>query len=333
MERDGPGLLLRDLTGGRDAQVAAAVKVIAALDADLLLLTGMDYDHGLAALAALQDRLAEAGIPYPHRFALPPNTGVATGFDVDGDGRRRGPRDAQGWGRFAGAGGMAILSRLPVDAGRAVDHSGFLWADLPRTLSPDPPELRAIQRLATTGHWQVPILLPDGRSLTVLAWAATPPVFDGPEDRNGRRNHDEAAFWHLLLDGDLSLPPPPAPFVLMGEAQLDPADSNGRAGAMERLLAHPALADPMPRGAAQRTDAGQRGDPALDTVLYGFGGLRVSYVLPSSGLTVEGAGVLWPDDPMPDAAVVAAASRHRPVWVDVVIPQGPDAVPPAAATP
>ena len=23
----------------------------------------------------------------------------------------------------------------------------------------------------------------------------TPPVFDGPEDRNGRRNHDEIRFW------------------------------------------------------------------------------------------------------------------------------------------
>jgi hypothetical protein len=48
--------------------------------------------------------------------------------------------------------------------------------------------------------------------------------------------------------------------------------------------------------------------------------LQVDYVLPSRDLTVVGAGVVWPkaDDPL--AAVLAAASRHRPVWVDVMLP-------------
>ncbi|MEY4982225.1 MAG: hypothetical protein RIR62_491 [Pseudomonadota bacterium] len=313
--------------------MAAAVAVIGALDADVLVLTGVDYDHGHAALAALQDRLAAAGHPYPHRFALPPNTGVATGFDVDGDGRSRGARDAQGWGRFAGAGGMAVLSRLPVDAAGAVDHSAFLWADLPRTLSPDPPELRAVQRLSTTGHWQVPLRLAEGRVLTLLVWAATPPVFDGPGDRNGRRNHDEAAFWQHLIDGELRLPPPAAPFVLIGEAQLDPVDSNGRPAALRALLSHPALSDPAPRGMAARSDAGQGGDPATDTVLYDFGGLRASYVLPSADLRVGGAGVLWPDAGNPLAATLATASRHRPVWVDLFTLSGPDAPRSPAASP
>ena len=322
LERDGPGLLLRDLAGKGDAQTRAATAVIAALDADILLLTGMDYDAGLQALAALQARLAVAGTPYPHAFALAPNTGVATDLDIDGDGRRRGPRDAQGWGRFAGASGMAILSRLPVDAAGAVDHSARLWRDLPETLSPDPPEgpLAAVQRLSTTGHWQVPVRLPDGRALTLLAWSATPPVFDGPEDRNGRRNHDEAAFWHLLIDGRLDRPPPAMPFVLLGDAQLDPLDSNGRAGAMRAILSHPAITDPQPRGTHGRNEAQQQGDPALDTVLYRFGGLRVGYVLPSADLAIAASGVIWPapDDPLwPD---LQTASRHRPVWVDVVIP-------------
>lgn len=336
LERDGPGLLLRDLAGGEDAQARAAIRVIAALDADILLLTGMDYDAGLQALAALQAGLAASGSPYPHAFALAPNTGVPTDMDVDGDGRRRGPRDAQGWGRFAGASGMAILSRLPVDAAGAVDHSARLWRDLPGTLSPDPPDgpLAAVQRLSTTGHWQVPVRLPDGRALTVLAWSATPPVFDGPEDRNGRRNHDEAAFWHLLIDGRLDRPPPAMPFVLMGDAQLDPADSNGLAGAMRAILSHPAITDPLPRGTHGRSEAGQSGDPTLDTVLYRFGGLRVGYVLPSSDLAIAAAGVLWPDTGDPLWPDLETASRHRPVWVDVVIPSGAAAsVRSRAATP
>lgn len=336
LERDGPGLLLRDIASGRDPQVDAALAVIVALDADVLALTGVDYDAGHAALGELQAWLATAGSPYPHRFALAPNTGIPTGHDIDGDGRRLGPRDAQGWGRFAGAGGMAILSRLPFDPSAARDHTAFLWADLPDALATPAPDadLAARQRLSTTGHWQVPVLLPDGGALTLMVWSATPPVFDGPEDRNGRRNHDEAAFWRHLLDSALPFAPPRPPFVLLGDAQLDVADSNGRPAAMRALLAHPALQDPAPRGTHARRDPRQTGDPALDTVLYDFGGLRVAYVLPSAGLAVTGAGVMWPPDTDPFAAVLALASRHRPVWVDIVIPQqAPDAVPSGTAMP
>ena len=40
LSRDGPGLLLRDILSGKDEQVAAAVQVIAAAEADVVLLTG-----------------------------------------------------------------------------------------------------------------------------------------------------------------------------------------------------------------------------------------------------------------------------------------------------
>jgi Endonuclease/Exonuclease/phosphatase family len=180
-----------------------------ALDADVLVLTAVDYDRGGVALKLLADRLAQAGAPYPHRFAFRPNSGLQTGFDVDGNGRNGDPRDAQGFGLFSGHGGMALLSRLPVDAGAARDFSGFLWADLPGALIPEgsDPGLMAVQRLATTGFWDVPVITEAG-PLHLLAWHATPPVFDGPEDRNGKRNHDEATFWRLLLDGALPMPPP-----------------------------------------------------------------------------------------------------------------------------
>jgi hypothetical protein len=208
LSRDGPGLLLRDMRRD-DAQVAAVAQVIAAADADVLLLLGIDYDLDLMALGALADRLAALGAPYPYRFALRPNTGMATGLDLDGDGRRGGPRDAQGYGRFAGEGGMAVLSRLPIRSEEVRDFSGMLWRDLPGALLPDgmAPDVQAAQRLSTTAHWEVPLDLPQGGTLRLLGWHATPPVFDGPEDRNGRRNHDEAAFWLRLFDGSLPLPP------------------------------------------------------------------------------------------------------------------------------
>ena len=313
--------MLRDIVSGQDGQVAAVVRVLSALDADAVLLTGMDFDLGLMALSALQDQLDCAGAPYPHAFAFAPNTGVTTGLDLDGDGRRGGARDAQGWGRFAGAGGMAILSRLPIDGAEARDWSAFLWADLPGALLPPdmPARTKSAQRLATTGFWDVPLILPDGGRLHLLAWHATPPVFDGPEDRNGRRNHDEAAFWLRLLDGALPMAPPSAPFILLGDANLDPVDGDGRRKALSALLADPRLQDPAPKGSADRRDAQQSGDPRLDTALFDppLGGLRLDYVLPSRGLPLRDTGVLWPDSDDPLAAFLAQASRHRPVWVDV----------------
>ncbi len=230
LTRKGPGLLLRDILTGKDPQVEAAAQVIAAVAADVVLLTGIDYDLDGVALAAFAKRIGADGVDYPHHLSLRPNTGMATGLDLDGDGRTGGPGDAQGFGGFAGEGGMAILSRLPL--GKATDYSAFLWRDLPRNLMEGAglsAEAGAVQRLSTTGHWAVPVQLPAGGEITLLAWLATPPVFDGPEDRNGRRNHDETAFWLRLMDGALPFAPPGGPFVLLGDANLDPADGDGRA--------------------------------------------------------------------------------------------------------
>jgi hypothetical protein len=330
LSRDGPGLLLRDILTGDDPQVEAAVRVIAALRPDILLLTSFDWDHDGVALAAFAQALAAAGADYPHRFAPPSNAGLGTAMDLDGDGRAGGARDAQGYGRFAGDGAMALLSRWPL--GEARDLSALRWRDLPGARLPvhgdgapfPSEEAQAVQRLSTTGHWVVPVEAPGG-TVTVLAWAATAPVFDGPEDRNGLRAGDEAALWLRVLDGDLG-PPPEGAFVLMGLANLDPEDGEGPRGAIAALLADPRLRDPRPasRGGVADGDAGQAGDPALDTADWGAaaeggpGNLRVSYVLPSAGWRVERAGVLWPLPGEPLAEEVAAVGPHRPVWVDVV---------------
>lgn len=312
LSRDGPGLLLRDILRS-DPQVEAAAQVIAFADPDVLVLLGIDYDYGLVALGAFADRVAAKGAVYPYRFALRPNTGRATGLDMDGDGRLGGPRDAQGYGRFAGEGGMAVLSRLPIDSAGVRDFSGLLWRDLPGAILPDgmAPEVRDAQRLSTTGHWEVPVRLAGGGTLRLLAWHASPPVFDGPEDRNGRRNHDEAALWLRLLDGTLPDAPPAAPFVLLGDANMDPDRSEGRPDALRLLLAHPGLQDPRPEGAGSglaTADFPEAGQP---------GRMRADYLLPSAGLALRASGVVWPEDGDPFLPVVQAASRHRLVWVDI----------------
>jgi hypothetical protein len=217
---------------------------------------------------------------------------------------------------------MAILSRLPLDESAARDFSDILWRDLPGAMIPGgmEPGLVDIQRLATTGFWDVPVITDSG-PLHLLAWHATPPVFDGPEDRNGRRNHDEATFWRLYLDGALPMAPPEAPFVVLGDGNLDPADGDGLRDGIAALLAHKALQDPQPKGSHARTEPAQTGDPALDTVLYpDLGGLRLDYVLPSASLTVTATGVMWPETSDPLMPDLIAASRHFPVWVEVTLP-------------
>lgn len=320
MERDGPGLLLRDIRTGEDPQIEAAAKVIAGVDPDVLVLLRFDYDLDGLALTAFADRIAQAGTaPYPHRFARAPNTGRSTGLDMDGDGRRGGPRDAQGYGTFAGQGGMAVLSRAPVDRDAVRDFSAFLWSDLPGARQPEvdgtpfpSPEALAVQRLAGVGAWEVPVRPAGAAPLRLLVSHASPPVFDGPEDRNGLRNRDELRFWALHLNGDLPWPAPVSPVVVMANLNQDPTLGEGHKSALHALRTHPRLQDPMPT-APPTADW----PPAPD----GPGPMRVDYILPDATLRVVGSGTVLPgtaDGGAPDP--VRDASRHRLVWVDIALP-------------
>lgn len=329
LSRDGPGLLLGDLLG-EDAQVDAAISVIVAADPDILHLTGFDMDTEQHALGALVDRLSAAGTLYPFFYAPMPNAGMPSHEDLDGNGRYGEARDSQGYGAFSGKGGMAILSKFPI--GTAQDYSAFLWRDLAQNIAPGPPEnpfpsraARNVQRLSSVAHWAVPVEVAPGKVVTILAWHATPPVFDGEEDLNGRRAHDEALFWLRLLEGQTPFEPPNGPLVITGIANIDPVDGDGRHEAIEALLKDPRFQDPGPvsAGGTEAANPDHVGNPALDTADFGEptpGNLRVDYVLPDAALTVLGAGVVWPAQGEAMAEVVARASRHRLVWVDVALP-------------
>ncbi len=306
--------MLRDIVAGDDPQVLATLEVIAASDADILLLLDMDFDVGHAALTALQDALLDADAAYPHRFAASPNTGCPTGVDLDGDGRSWRARDAHGYGLFSGDGGMAILSRVPVGAVR--DFSGFVWNDLPEnSAAPVTPEAALdTLRLHTVAAWDVEVLTTYG-PVHILASHATPPVFDGPEDRNGLRNSDELRFWSLYLDqwAPEGLAFSADHFAVAGTFNIDPDRGEGRREGLNALRMHTRLQDPEPT----------RPDGATVTADWpedGPGQLRVDYILPSQSLTVVGSGVMWPDtSPMQGITqeTAAAASDHRLIWVDV----------------
>ena len=355
--RRGAGVLVSDI-GKRDAQVLAVAEILLRIRPDVVLLNEFDHDPQGIALGRFAGLLAEgvAGLPgldYGHRFAAPPNSGVPSGHDLDGDGRTMGPRDAIGYGRFPGQHGMAVLSRLPL--GPARTFGTFRWADLPGAEPPRNPDgspfwsdevWRALP-LSSKSHWDVTLALPGGRALHLLASHPTPPVFDGPEDRNGLRNAAEIGFWTQYLDGAVFTDdagekaplPPDAAVVVLGTLNLDPADGDGRRGAIRALLSHPRLQDPRPASAGGKaaehggapghggTNGAHEGDPALDTADFGeeIGNMRVDFVLPSAGLGIAGAGVFWPPPGDPLARLVAvdgrerASSDHRLVWVDISV--------------
>ncbi len=314
--------MLRDIGRG-DRDVAGVISTLTRVRPDVVHLMGLDHDTEGHALAALVQALAEAGLDYPHSLTARPNSGLATGLDMDGNGKLGEARDAQGYGRFTGDSGMAVLSRFPLGALR--DFSDFLWAELPGAIPPmvegapfPSPEAFAAQRLSSVNHWDVEVLTPGG-PLHLLAFAAGTPLYDGAEDRNGRRNHDELAFWRAYLDGALPWPPPTAPVVVLGRAGVDPFDGAGRHEGIAALLTHPRLQDPRPASttaatAATAVPSDHRGDPALDTADFdapGPGNLRLDYVLPDAQLGVSGAGVDWPP---------GSQKRHHLVWVDVTLP-------------
>ena len=305
------------------------VEVIALIAPDILVLQGVDYDAESRALTALRNEIAAYGLQYDALFALRPNTGIQTGHDMDGDGRLAEPEDAQGFGEFSGQGGLAVVSRFPIDSAAAHDFSSLLWRELPGATLPSwdgapypNGEAQDSWRLAAVAHWVVPVVLPSG-PIHIMAFHASAPVFDGPEDRNGLRNRDQLRFWKLYLDGQFGSAPQ-VRFVLAGQTNQDPLDAEGIKSGIKNLLADPRLQDPLPmRKGVAAAQAGHLTDPRLDTVAWPMpepGQLRVSYVLPSADWTVASAGVHWPPDTTAAGKVAATASRHRMVWVDLVMP-------------
>jgi endonuclease/exonuclease/phosphatase family metal-dependent hydrolase len=351
---DEAGGVIRDLENG-SAQARKIAAVLQRVRPDLVLLNEFDYDAGHRAADLFQRRyleVAQSGggeaLHYPYRYLAPVNTGVPSGLDLDangaigGEGRARG-NDAWGYGLHPGQYGMLVLSRYPIDAARARTFQLLRWSAMPGAPRPRDPVSGASfypdavwnqLRLSSKSHWDVPVNTPQG-VLHFLVSHPTPPVFDGPEDRNGRRNHDELRLWaEYLTPGD-----PPwlcddqgrcggldaqARFVLAGDLNADPMDGDSTAGAIDQLLKHPrmdARAAPRSEGATQRAaeyGLPRKGDASTHTGDFGpkSGTLRLDYVLPSQGLKTTGSGVFWPHKQHADAAI-ADGSDHRLVWIDI----------------
>lgn len=292
MTRSGAGVLLRDLQEKPDEKIKAAVAVIQAVRPDILLLTGFDHDATGRALDAFRSLLAggDAGIDYPHSYNGPLNAGEPSGLDLDGDGLLAGWADNWGWGKFPGHGGMALLSRYPVVAENVRIFNTFLWRDLPGALEPvqedgrpwPSAEAAEVRRLSSRGHWQVPVRVPGG-VITLLASNPTPPLFDGPEGANAKRNRDEIRFWAEYLAGNAFADDagneaglPETPLILLGNLNKDPEDGAGEADAIAALVETGRLNDVKPASQGGRVGGRGTGRPEhrpCDTPRVGHGRL------------------------------------------------------------
>jgi 3-phytase len=189
-----------------------------------------------------------------------------------------------------------------------------------------------------------------GRTVHFLASHPTPPVFDGPEDRNGLRNADEIRFWADYVspgprsayiyddEGGRGGLAPGAAFVIAGDQNSDPLDGDSVPGAIQQLLDHPRVdtsVTPDSDGAVEASllqggaNLTHQSDPRFDTADFSDtapGNLRADYVLPSRSLRILDAAVFWPTltDPLSRLTGVFPfpSSDHRLVWVEVRVPGG-----------
>lgn len=370
----GEGILAKRLSGPGDAQANRIAEIIQRVQPEIILLNEFDFEPSgkLVAdfqrnyLAIAQDNCnspegTAKPIEYAHVFQAPSNTGINSGHDLDRNGQAvtaigssEYGGDCWGYGEYPGKYAMVLLSQFPIDRENARTFQRFLWRDMPGALLPDNPDTSqpadwyadaALQefRLSSKSHWDIPVRI-GGKTLHLLASHPTPPTYDGVEDRNGRRNHDEIRFWidyitpgagNYIYDdngqhGGLSTG---EPFVVLGDLNGDPADGEGKE-AISRLLDCSEVSSTSPPaspGAAQQAELqggvnrSHHGDPSWDTLdapdQDGPGNLRVDYVIPARRVRTLASGVFWPKNDDWRFKLVGTfpfpSSDHRLVWRDL----------------
>ena len=363
LNRTAAGQLVTHLSTTTNVQARNAAETLQRVRPDVVLINEFDYDAAGDALRLFQDNYLSvsqngaAPIHYPHRYAAESNTGIPSGFDLNNNGMIGGADDAFGFGFYPGQFGMAVYSKYPIDPTGIRTFQRFLWKDMPGARLPDDPATTApadwyspaernVFRLSSKSHWDLPLLV-GGKVVHFLVSHPTPPVFDGPEDRNGTRNFDEIRFWadyitpagsrYIYDDGGRTGGLKPGSlFVIAGDQNSDPLDGDSIPGSIQQLLEHPLVntkLTPSSAGAVQQNalqggaNLTHRSDPQFDTADFSDtapGNLRADYVLPRKTMQLVDAAVFWPLAADPLFRLVGTfpfpTSDHRLVWIDATVP-------------
>jgi 3-phytase len=321
------GEILQRLGTGSDSPARHVAEIIQRGRPDVLLLNEVDYDPQGDVLRTFCEKYLAVGqnvsnspagaaepISFPHRFIAPSNTGRHSGFDLDRSGGMNSNSgsdayagDCWGYGRYEGQYAFAILSKFPIDEAAIRTFQNFRWKDMPDAQLPDDPATPvpadwygadALEKfpLSSKNHCDVPITI-DGHRIHLLASHPTPPVFDGPEDRNGHRNHDEIRFWIDYVSSESSVEkshsvPSPSEgrageggeaftrrsyiyddnhhtahllanesFIILGDLNGDPHDGDGSVGIAALLAAPRVLKYPPPESPGAAEQARLQGPP------------------------------------------------------------------------
>jgi len=328
-------------------QIKNIAEIIQRTNPDIILLNEFDYldDNNKALKSFIANYLnksqqGQRSIDFPYFYQGPVNTGVNSGLDIDGNGKKgQLPGDGYGYGHFSGHFGMALLSKYPIDIDNIRSFQHFKWQDMPNALMPIDPETNKpwyskevwqALRLSSKSHWDVPVRV-NGKVIHILASHPTPPVFDGPEDRNGKRNHDEIRFWHDYITPELAGYiyddkgqkggiKVGQPFVMLGDFNATTVDGNAIKSGIASLLNNTKIQDAMPQSQAGKLHKPDNINAKHHTSNWG---MRVDYVLASVlGLTVNQSGIFWPLKSEETYRLIkdrSASSDHRLVWLELTV--------------
>lgn len=293
--------------------------------------------------------------PLKFKAYMPPtNTGLPSGFDLDNDGHavltfpapdpsgpdgspgkssedgRKYGNDCWGFGTFPGQYGFALLvdDRLTIEADKARTFQRLPWAYMdgnymPSTATGTPwynEEEQKFVRLCSKTFADVPVKLPNGAEIHLLCHHPTPPAFDGPEERNKRRNHDEIRLIGDYIEGASYLVDDAErvgglgrfdSFVVLGDLNADPVKGDSfKTPMVTHLLGRRRINNSV----QPVSEIAVPGLEPSDTARFK---LRVDYAIPSNDITLVRSGV-WR---MPPADGGAFPSDHFPVWIEVTLPE------------
>ena len=328
-------------------QIKNIAEIIQRVRPDILLLNEFDYiqdpNQGIEKFISNYLNVSQQGaqaIDYPYYYYAPVNTGVSTNFDLDNNGEKSGNMaDAYGFGHFPGHFGMVLVSRYPIDTKNIRTFQNFLWKEMPNAMKPTDPstgkhwyseqEWQAL-RLSSKSHWDIPVNV-NGKVVHVLTSHPTPPVFDGPEDRNGARNHDEIRFWNDYItankasyiyddNGKKGGIITGASFVIMGDQNASPDEGSAIKSGIANLLANPLTNNTF----TPESIGGEKNSESIFAKSHTAAWkMRADYVIPSThGIKVKAAGVFWPKQDEPLYRLIetrASSSDHRLVWVALML--------------
>ncbi|MBL4829894.1 MAG: endonuclease/exonuclease/phosphatase family protein [Aliivibrio sp.] len=362
LNREKPGELKQELKHKNSKQLKNVAEVLQRVRPDVVLLNEFDHDgegedldlltRFQANYLALSQNGAES-IQYPYVYMAPTNTGLLSSVSFLGKGVPKLPSDGYGFGDFHGQYGFVILSQFPLMIDECRTFQYYLWKDMPNAQLPIRANgqpfynKQALQqfRLSSKNHIDLPVEVEINNTvhrIHLLAMHPTPPIFEGEEKRNSRRNHDEIRLFADYISGkkgdylvdDRGVCGGLASserFVLLGDFNADPNDGDSYNSAINQLLLHSdvnqqtATGEWVPKSTGAREYSEQNGyqcsgDTSEHTHLFP---LRLDYLLPSRHLSVVNSGVYWPAAAekqhylLKDSRRHQATSDHRLVWVDI----------------